>query len=266
MANITKQIKILVMGCSSAGKSTFISSTLIPVLLENQYAAKRTDIEVFFAADLRENYHLGKKKCVIVHYNCLMQTEPSPHAKEHFNKNDYFLSNILGDDFDEIFYCYTPDDLLMARVNNRVFVEPKILKDRISKYPKKHIVSLLNKISQRKVLLEAYGLLRDLKGNFSIVFSQSKTSMVISISDFIEAPRSVFLQTVLSDKKCDVELLQPHLKSYSELSAECAQFIAKGKNDIELDKKYSHAAIIQNVVWMLWRIAKLFTANKFTPR
>ena len=227
MVNTENQLKILVLGCSSAGKSTFISSTLIPVLLENQNVQTHGDIEVFFAGRLKSNYDLGKKKCAILHYNSLLAFDSNPQSSVHNIENEYVFNKILEDRFDEVFYCYTPDSTLLERIQNRELVEPEILGDKTSKYPRDHILNSFIKISQRGLLLDIYRALQNDLSNFSVVFSQYKTSMVIPISDFIQAPRLVFLEKVLSDEKCDIEVLKREFHRYSALAAKCAERLCR---------------------------------------
>lgn len=222
MVDTENQLKILVLGCSSAGKSTFITSTLIPVLEENQNLQTQDDIDVFFAGRLKPNYDLGKKKCAIIHYNTLLAFDSNPEGLALNIKNEYVFNKILRDSFDEVFFCYTPDAILLERVKNRVLVEPEILGSEINKYPKEHILNSVSKISQRGTVLEIYSYLQDVVRNFSVVFSQHKTSMVIPICDFIQAPRSAFLENVLSDEKCNIELLRREFHRYSSLAAKCA--------------------------------------------
>lgn len=257
MVKFEKQLKILVMGCSSAGKSTFIASTLVPVLLENRYVRNREDIDILFAGQLKLNYKLGKKKCIIIHYNSLLDFDSNPQNDDLNIENEYVFSKILTDDFDEIFYCYTPDAILLDRVRKRALIETELLSDNKRKfqlirssrlrnlgiilfkmitnlkrkflnvYPRDHILHSFSKISQRKILLDTHSLLKTNRDNFSVVFSQKKTSMVIPFYDFVEAPRSVFLQKVLSDEKCNIELIQHEFHRYSPLAAKCAEFLSR---------------------------------------
>ena len=227
MVNTKTQLKILVLGCSSAGKSTFINSTLVPVLLENQYVQEHGDIEVFFAGRLKSKYDLGKKKCAVVHYNSLLAFDSSPQNSALNIENEYVFNKILEDGFDEVFYCYAPDSILLERIRNRALIEPELLGDKTSKYPRDHILHSLSKIPQRGTLLEIYSFLQNDQRNFSVVFSQDKTSMVIPISDFVQAPRSVFLEKVLTDQKCNIEFLKRKFHRYSALAAKCAEFLSR---------------------------------------
>jgi hypothetical protein len=230
MINVKNQLKILVLGCSSAGKSTFITSTLWPVLLKYQYVRVQEDIEVFFAGRLKSNYGLGKNKCAVVHYNSLLAFDSNSQNNELDIENEYVFNKILETSFDEVFYCYAPDAVLLDRIRDRTLVEPEIIGDKISKYPSDHIINSFSKISQRKVLLDIHSLLQSHQSNFSVVYSQKKTSMVIPISDFVRAPRSVFLQKVLSDEKCNIELLKREFHRYSALAAQCAEFLSMGSS------------------------------------
>lgn len=227
MVNTENQLKILVLGCSSAGKSTFISSTLIPVLLENQYVQTKEDIEVFFGGRLKPKYDLGQKKCAIVHYNSLLAFDSNPHSSKLNIESEPVFNEILEDSFNEIFYCYCPDSNLLERIQKRQLVEPEIRGDKTKNYPTDHILNSFLKISQREVLLDFHSALQNELTNFSVVFSQHKASMIIPISDFIHAPRSAFLEKVLCDGGCNIDLLKREFHRYSPLAAKCAESLVR---------------------------------------
>jgi hypothetical protein len=227
MLNIENQLKILVLGCSSAGKSTFIDSTLIPVLLENQYVQTRGDIEVFFAGSLELNYNLGQKKCAVVHYNNLLAFDSNPYSSVLNIESEPVFKKILEDSFDEVFYCYCPDSNLLERIQERELVEPNIRGDKTKNYPKDHILNSFLKISQRGVLLDIHSALQNELRNFSFVFSQHNASMVIPISDFIQAPSSAFLEKILCDENCKINLLKREFHRYSPLAAKCAESLTR---------------------------------------
>ena len=223
MVGIENQLKILVIGCSSAGKSTFIDSTLIPVLIENHYVETRDDIEVFFAGQLRSNYNLGQKKCAVVHYNSLLAFDSNPHSSVLNIESEPVFKKILEDSFDEVFYCYCPDSNLLERIQERDLVEPNIRGAKARNYPKDRILNSFLKISQRGVLLDIHSALQNEPRSFSVVLSQHHASMVIPTSDFIEAPRSVFLERILYDGNCSIDLLKREFHRYSPLAAKCAE-------------------------------------------
>lgn len=227
MTSFCNQLKILVMGCSSSGKSTFITCTLIPVLLEQFPSLDRSDIDVRFASDLMSNYTLGASKVVVVHYNSLYGLDYAPHDEVFDLKGEVVFKNLLDDDFHDVFYCYTPDEVLKSRIRSRSHIEPTLRKTRKEDYPRDQVLRSLSRISQRDVLLDAERLLKGTTKNFSVVFSQREQSMVISASEFSLAPRSEFLQKVLSDEKLGPEDLQQHPPLTSSLANDCARFLTR---------------------------------------
>ncbi len=214
------------MGCSSSGKSTFIANVLIPFLVTNRDDLELDDISVIFAGQLKSNYALGQKKCAIVHYNSLLDFDANPQSETLDIGNEYVFKNVINDDFDEVFYCYTPDQILLNRIKQRRFIEPVLRGDRKPDYPTERVMRSLKKILQKDVLIEAHRLMSHLGDHFSVVLSQNRSSMIIPVEYFITAPRLEFLEKISSDEHCELALLQPHLHKYSPLAAGCAKFLS----------------------------------------
>lgn len=205
------------MGCSSAGKSTFISQVLLPVL-----KMRSSDLKVIFAHQLRKKYRWNDGKFQILHYNCLY---PNPGLGGGFElKNDPLFQKLKYEQFLEVFYCYTPDDILMNRIKTRRETEPNFQNFR--PYPNDKILALFRHFSQSASVSEAAKHFISKDQNFSIVLSGEETSTLLHYEEFKNKNESQLFKTILSNKKCTNKQIEPYLSEYSQLSAQCARFLS----------------------------------------
>jgi len=210
---------ILVAGVSSSGKSTFIKN-LVPTLLESDPSLKIEDIDIIFAKELRNNFNLGKKKCLIIHYNSLIPFDIDAELKTIDYNKEPIIKKISNLKIEEIFICYAPDNIIEKRMTKRHYSEP--LYNKFTIYPSNKILNSFKKINQRKLVIDISKQFNSQSKNIFIVFSQNETSMILPIKYFTHGVHSEFLETVLKDSICTKNLIELHKKKFSSLAYNCA--------------------------------------------
>jgi len=173
----------IVGGVSSSGKSTFINEHLIPKLKKEQVDIE-SEVDIKFAGRLYDSFDLGMKKIVIIHYNSLLKFDRYPDTKKLDLLEEKVFSKLLSLDAPiSVHICYTPDQELLERINNRKTIEPD-LSPSAGIYPKEKILRNKEKVDQRRLVLDFSSHFKKITNQIEIVFSVNGKSSILSSDEF----------------------------------------------------------------------------------
>ena len=188
---------IIVAGISSAGKSTFIDSFILPKLKAGGINTDE-DVDIKFAGALLQNFELGSKPVCIVHYNLLLQFDTNPHLEQiNFSNDPVFCELLKQANSSTVYLCYAPDGVLLNRINDRTKIEPTLAPSDIP-YPSEIISENFNKVDQRLLLLDFGEQFKCVTENVHVIFSTNKNSTLISWDDFKNGTPSLTLQEAIT--------------------------------------------------------------------
>lgn len=188
---------IIVAGFSSAGKSTFISSNLLPDL-QQEGINTEDDVEILFAGKLLDNFDLGNKAVCIIHYNLLLQFDANPQLQDIDLSTELVFCELLKHcSASTVYLCYTPDNVLLERINNRKQIEPAIAPSE-HPYPSAQILKNVEKVNQRQLLLECGEGFMQAGADIQVVFSGGNNTSLISWDDFKYAIPNAALEAAIT--------------------------------------------------------------------
>lgn len=178
----------LVLGCSSSGKSTFISS----VLLEGLRAENSSEVEVFFGGQLLRQMATGENPLLradapvgIVHFNSLLQFDTAPDASCVDVEGDRLLTAIEDSGRPlTVYLCYAPDHILRDRISEREMVEPELLGQVARNYPREKVLRGLEKESQRSLILRYARRLERVAVSQTVILSTNEFRSHLTLDEF----------------------------------------------------------------------------------
>ena len=186
----------IVVGCSSAGKSTFIHKHLLPEITGATEGAAPS-VEILFGGavlrDLRkglEPLRVSEPAASILHINSLLQFDQDPDAPTIDVERDPLPKAVLESGRPlHVHLCYAPTHVLLGRIGARELIEPE-LRDSPHAYPKERVLKGLSKVDQRQLLLRFAERLEPQAKDISIVFSTNELTSILSLDEFRFAPQT----------------------------------------------------------------------------
>ncbi|MEM6386692.1 MAG: hypothetical protein AAF718_10690 [Pseudomonadota bacterium] len=197
---------IIVAGVSSAGKSTFISNTLVPRLVAE--GTKPEEIDMLFAGKLARTLSeapedaraaiFKPRRTSILHYNLLLPIVSSG-GKEGFDVGTEPVAQALRAEARtyRLYLCYAPDAVIRARMQTREDAEPQLNPGQMP-YPSDRFTGYFAKIDQRQALLSLERALRPQTTSVSVIYSNANETTELSLDAFIHGQPDAQVQAALT--------------------------------------------------------------------
>ena len=184
MAVNTKTEIIIVAGLSGAGKTTFTEKHLLPGIRSRGLDPnKDVDIKYFEQAD--DDISLSTKPVCIVHFNTHVDSDRYSVEEMRVSREEKLISLLLNrPEKLKLYLCYTPDHILIERINARAEIESN---------------GILGNIDQRQSLLHLVEKFDPVVSDIQIVFSGKGKAGLMTTDDFRYGLPSENLEAVINN-------------------------------------------------------------------